>query len=166
MNLYTIGHSVVELAALIDTMMAHGVELVADVRSKPRSRLPQFDQNPLQTAIEQAGMRYRFLGERLGGVPQDPEIARRWKQGHLDAIIVGHLRSTDEWTDGLAEVVRMMRVGGGTAVCLLCSEGDPNECHRKAIALDVAELVDDVKVVHLSVAKTAPTEVGVQEVLL
>jgi uncharacterized protein (DUF488 family) len=164
--LYTIGHSVVELTALIHTLMASGVELVIDVRSKPRSRLPQFDQNSLQTAIEQAGMRYRFLGDRLGGVPRDPEIARRWKQGHLDPIIVAHLRSTDEWTDGLEEVVRLMRAGGGTAVCLLCSEGNPNECHRKAVALDVAELANGVEIMHLSVAKTAPTEVGVQEVMM
>lgn len=166
MILYTIGHSTVELPALIEKLTDNGVELVIDVRSKPRSRLPQFDQNPLQTAIEQAGMRYRFLGERLGGVPQDPEIARRWKQGHLDAIIVAHLRSTDEWTDGLDEVLRLMRGDGGTAICLLCSEGDPNECHRKAVALDLAQLGEDVQIVHLSVAKTAPTEVGVQEVWL
>ncbi len=165
MKLYTIGHSVVELPALIDKLMASAIEVVVDVRSKPRSRLLQFDQNPLQTAIEQAGMRYRFLGDRLGGVPQDPEVARRWKQGRLDPIIVGHLRSTDEWTDGLAEVVRLMRAGGSTAVCLLCSEGDPNECHRKAVALDAAELVPDTEIVHLSVAKTAPSEIGLQEVL-
>jgi uncharacterized protein (DUF488 family) len=164
--LYTVGHSVVELQTLIDALTSNNIELVVDVRSKPRSRLPQFDQNPLQTAIEQAGMRYRFLGDRLGGVPRDPEIARRWKQGHLDPIIVAHLRSTDEWTDGIAEVVRLMRSGGGTAVCLLCSEGDPNECHRKAVALDVAEAAGDIEIMHLSAGKTAPTEVGVQEVLL
>jgi uncharacterized protein (DUF488 family) len=166
MILYTVGHSVVALQTLIDTLTSGGVELVADVRSKPRSRLPQFNQNPLQTAIEQAGMRYRFLGDRLGGVPQDPEVARRWKQGHLDSIIVAHLRSTDEWTDGIAEVVRLMRSGGGTTVCLLCSEGDPNECHRTAIALDVAEAAGEIEVAHLSAGKMAPTDVGVQEVLL
>jgi len=166
MILYTIGHSVVELPSLIATLTEHGVDLVADVRSKPRSRLPQFDQNPLQTAIEMADMRYRFLGDRLGGVPQDPEVARRWKQGHLDPIIVAHLRSTDEWTDGLAEVVRLMQSGGGTAVCLLCSEADPNECHRKAVALDVAELVAGTEIVHLAVARVVAAEVGVQEVML
>jgi len=166
MTLYTIGHSVVELSSLIATLTEHGVDLVADVRSKPRSRLPHFDQNPLQTAIEAAGMRYRFLGDRLGGVPQDAEVARLWRQGHLNPIIVAHLRSTDEWTDGLAEVVRLMRSGGGTAVCLLCSEADPNECHRKAVALDVAELVADTEIVHLAVARVVPAEVGVQEVML
>ncbi|MDP9238263.1 MAG: DUF488 domain-containing protein [Chloroflexota bacterium] len=167
MILYTIGHSVVELQTLIDTLTSNAIELVIDVRSKPRSgRLPHFDQNPLQTAIEQAGIRYRFLGDRLGGVPQDPEIARRWKQGHLDPIIVAHLRSTDEWTDGIAEVARLLRSGGGTAVCLLCSEGDPNECHRKAVALDAVEIAGDSEITHLFAGKTAPTEVGVQEVLL
>lgn len=166
MILYTIGHSTVELPALIDKLSTTRIEVIIDVRSKPRSRLPQFDQNPLQTAIEQAGMRYRFLGDRLGGVPHDPEIARRWKQGRIDATIVAHLRSTDEWTDGLEEVLRLMRGGGGVALCLLCSEGDPNECHRKAVALDLAELHGDVQIVHLSVMKSAPSEVGVQEAWL
>ena len=60
---------------------------------------------PLGSVSGIAACRARALGnDRLGGVPQDPEIARRWKQGHLDPIIVAHLRSTDEWTDGLAEV--------------------------------------------------------------
>ena len=166
MKLYTIGHSIVELPAFIDVLASHGIELVADVRSKPRSRIAHFDQNPLQTAVEQAGMRYRFLGDRLGGMPRDPAIAQRWKQGKLDDVIVGHLRSTDEWTDGLEEVVRLMRAGGGTAVCLLCSEADPNECHRKAVALDVAELLAGTDIVHLAVARTAPREVGVQEVMM
>ncbi len=166
MNVYTAGHSIVTLDDFVALLVDHGVEVAVDVRSKPRSRPPHFDQVPLQTAIEAAGLRYRFLGDRLGGVPRDPAIAARWRQGHLDPIIVDHLRSTDEWTDGITEIARIARGGGGTAVCVICSEADPNECHRKAVALDLAEALGDATIVHLSVNKRAPTEVGVQEVLL
>ena len=166
MILFTLGHSTAELADLINVLRKNDVHLVADVRSKPRSRLPHFDQYPLQTAIEEAGIRYRFLGDRLGGVPSDPRVAARWRQGHLDPVIIAHLRSTEEWSDGLGELARLMQSGGGTRVCVLCSEGDPNECHRKAVALDAAELVPGTEVVHLSISKTPPREVGVQEVLL
>ncbi|HYM14724.1 MAG TPA: DUF488 domain-containing protein [Dehalococcoidia bacterium] len=166
MILFTIGHSTAELADFIDVLRTNEVELVADVRSKPRSRMPHFDQYALQAALDEAGIRYRFLGDRLGGVPNDPRVAARWRQGHLDPVIVAHLRSTDGWQDGLVELTRLMTSGGGARVCVLCSEGDPNECHRKAVALDAAELVTGTEVVHLSVNKAAPSEVGVQEVLL
>jgi uncharacterized protein (DUF488 family) len=151
---------------LVTCLAENAVEVVVDVRSKPRSRLFHFDQYPLQSAIESAGMRYRFLGDRLGGVPRDPAIAERWRQGRLDPIIVDHLRKTDEWQDGLSEVARLVSAAGGTAVCLMCSEGDPNECHRKAVALDIAAMLPDVEIRHLSIHKSAPSEVGVQEVLL
>jgi len=166
MRLFTIGHSTATLQQLVDVLRDQDIDVLVDVRSKPRSRLAHFDQVPLQTAVEDAGIRYRFLGDRLGGVPQDPEVQRRWRQGHLDPVIVAHLRSTDEWTDGIGELARLVTAGGGSNVCIICSEGDPNECHRKAVALDAAAAIPELELVHLSINKAAPSEVGVQEVLL
>jgi hypothetical protein len=108
-------------------------------------------------------MSYRFAGDRLGGVPRDPRVQARWKQGRLDPVIVAHLRSTDEWSDGIAEVSRLVRAG--RRVCVVCSEADPAECHRSAVALDAAEAAG-VTVMHLRAAGTARTEVGVQEVMM
>jgi uncharacterized protein (DUF488 family) len=164
MKLYTIGHSTAELPELIESLQRNGIDVLVDVRSKPRSRMQHFDFAPLQAAVEHAGIRYRFLGDRLGGMPRDPQIAERWKQGRLDAVVVGHLRSTDEWHDGLGELTRLVR--DATAVCIMCSEANPDECHRKAIALDMTEVLPDLTVEHLSIRKSAPSEVGVQEVLL
>ena len=165
MILYTAGHSTAELAEFAGLMKEHDIELVVDVRSKPRSRLAHFDQVPLEEALDAAGVRYRFLGDRLGGVPQDPEVRARWRQGHLDPVIVAHLRSTDEWRDGLDELTKLITRMTSSA-CIMCSEADPNECHRSAVALDAAELLPGLEVAHLAVRKTAPSEVGVQEVLL
>ncbi|HXK34797.1 MAG TPA: DUF488 domain-containing protein [Dehalococcoidia bacterium] len=166
MKVYTIGHSTAELRAFLGALRERGVEVLVDVRSKPRSRIPHFDQYPLQTAVEEAGLRYRFAGDRLGGVPRDPAVAARWRQGRLDEIIVDHLRSTDDWHDGISELVRLARSGGGTAICIMCSEADPNECHRKAVALDLREQLGDAEIVHISVTGEVHGEVGVQEVLL
>ena len=63
------------------------------------------------------------------------------------------------------ELKLVASAGGDAKVCIMCSEGDPNECHRKAVALDVAELLG-AEITHLSINKSAPSEVGVQEVLL
>jgi uncharacterized protein (DUF488 family) len=166
MKLFTVGHSTTTLAQLVEVLCQNKIDALVDVRSKPRSRLAHFDQVPLQTGVEEAGMRYRFLGDRLGGVPHDPDVQRRWRQGHLDPVIVAHLRSTDEWTDGIAELLRLITAGGGSNVCIMCSEGDPNECHRKAVALDAAAALPELELVHLSINKSTPSEVGVQEVLL
>lgn len=166
MRIYTIGHSTSELPAFIDALRDHCVEVLVDVRSKPRSRVPHFDQYPLQTAVEEAGLRYRFAGDRLGGVPRDPAVAARWRQGRLDPAIVAHLRSTDEWHDGIAELVRLAQSGGGTAICIMCSEADPDECHRKAVALDLAECLPGAEILHIGVTGEVSGEVGVQEVLL
>ncbi|HLB22914.1 MAG TPA: DUF488 domain-containing protein [Dehalococcoidia bacterium] len=167
MKLYTIGHSTAELPALIDTLRDNGVDVLVDVRSKPRSRMQHFDFGPLQAAVEQTGIRYRFLGDRLGGMPRDPEIAERWRQGKLDPVIVAHLRATDEWADGLDELARLVRADAGeAAVCIMCSEANPDECHRKAVALDMTEVIPGLEIEHLSIHKSAPSEVGVQEVLL
>jgi uncharacterized protein (DUF488 family) len=164
MSIYTAGHSTSSLEEFVALLQENGVEVVCDVRSKPRSRLPHFDRMPIEQAIEAAGMRYRFVGDRLGGVPRDRSVASRWRQGHLDPVIIDHLRSTDDWTDGVAELAKLVR--GGTSVCVICSEADPNECHRKAVALDVAEAAGDAAIIHLAVNRQAPKEVGVQEVLL
>jgi uncharacterized protein (DUF488 family) len=163
MNVYTAGHSTSSLEQFVELLVSSGIDVVVDVRSKPRSRLSHFDMVPLQEAVEDAGMTYRFAGDRLGGVPRDPRVQARWKQGHLDPVIVAHLRSTDEWTDGVAEVARLLRAGKN--VCLICSEADPAECHRTAVALDVADAAG-ATVTHLRVSGSAPTEVGVQEVMM
>lgn len=165
MKLYTIGHSTAELPELVDTLTSNTITVLVDVRSKPRSRMQHFDFAPLQAAIEFAGLRYRFLGERLGGMPRDQEVAERWRQGRLDPVIVAHLRSTDDWTDGLDELVRLVRAES-EGVCIMCSEANPDECHRKAIALDMTELLPDIEIAHLSIHKSAPSDLGLQEVML
>jgi len=163
-RLCTVGHSVASLDDLVALLAGAGVELVADVRSRPRSRLPHFDQIPLEEALASADIAYRFVGDKLGGMPRDPQVQARWRQGHLDPLIVAHLRATDEWQDGLSELARLIQ--RGRVICLLCSEGDPNECHRKAVALDLVELIPGLELAHLAVGKTPAQDVGVQEVLM
>lgn len=163
--LLTIGHSTSTLETFIARLTEHKADIVLDVRSKPRSRLAHFDQLPLQEAIEDAGIRYRFLGDRLGGVPHDPAIRARWQQGRLDATIIAHLRESEPWQEGLAEVVSVLRANGGQRVCLMCSEADPAECHRKAIALDLAAAVDGLELRHLSTGRSVTTDVGLQEIM-
>jgi uncharacterized protein (DUF488 family) len=162
-KLYTIGHSTATLPALIDRLQAAHIDVLVDVRSNPRSRMQHFDFGPLEAAVEHADISYRHVGDRLGGKPRDPEMSERWRPGKLDPFIIAHLRQTDEWTDGLAEIARRLR--SGVSVCLMCSEADPDECHRKAIALDLTEIVTGLQIEHLAVRKPVPSDVGLQEAI-
>jgi uncharacterized protein (DUF488 family) len=58
-TLYTIGHSTRSLEDLVDTLQAHSIETLADIRAFPMSRrLPQFNRESLEKSLPAAGIRY------------------------------------------------------------------------------------------------------------
>src|SRR5689334_18571307 len=64
----TIGHSTRPLDEFIETLKSHCVELVADVRTIPRSRHnPQFNRESLPDELARAGIGYDHI-PRLGGL--------------------------------------------------------------------------------------------------
>ena len=66
--LYTIGHSNHPADRFAALLKAHGIRLLADIRSQPASRfLPQFNRAALAPMLEASGIAYRWLGDRLGG---------------------------------------------------------------------------------------------------
>ena len=69
----TIGHSNHTVEAWLALLRQHEVEVVVDTRSSPYSKyVPQFDRELMQRSLEQAGIRYLFLGAELGGRPANP----------------------------------------------------------------------------------------------
>jgi uncharacterized protein (DUF488 family) len=70
--LFTIGHSNQEAAVLLSLLSNRGVQTLCDVRSRPGSfRFPQFNREPLEALLATVALRYEFLGEALGGRPED-----------------------------------------------------------------------------------------------
>ena len=68
--LLTLGHSNHPSAHFLALLARHGVEVVADVRSRPYSRfVPQYRKQTLAGILADAGIGYLFLGEGLGGKP-------------------------------------------------------------------------------------------------
>jgi len=125
---------------------------VADVRSAPYSRMfPWFNKSELAQALEEAGIRYLFLGNKLGGKPREEEADGEWVQGKLNYELVSTLSHTQRWAEGisyLAGVVTSMEEENETG-CLLCSEKDPNKCHRSLIAFEIESTVAGLSVLHL-----------------
>ena len=66
-TLYTVGHSTRPLGDLIETLQAHAVQTLVDIRAFPMSRrLPQFNRESLEASLPAAGIRYVWTKE-LGG---------------------------------------------------------------------------------------------------
>jgi uncharacterized protein (DUF488 family) len=119
--LFTIGHSNHPIEHFLALLRRHGVEAVADVRSRPYSRfVPHFGKERLARLLEEEGLGYLFLGQELGGKPvqDDPPYAR------LDYPARIKEPSFQQGIQTLLDAV------ADRPVALMCRERDPLDCHR------------------------------------
>lgn len=122
-QLFTVGHSAMESPAFLDLLGRFAISLVVDVRSKPLSnRFPHFDQVELEKSLEGENIRYLFLGEELGGRPDDPKAYR--KDGLVD------YRARRKSYSFQAGIERVLNELAHHNLALMCAEEDPLNCHR------------------------------------
>jgi uncharacterized protein (DUF488 family) len=122
MIIYTVGHSNHSGEDFLKLLAAHGIEVVADVRSRPYSRYsPHFNRDALKQLLEAAGIGYVFLGRELGGKPQDLD------RPLADQLVWEHLKSRPQFREGLT---RLLEEASAARVSVLCAEADPARCHR------------------------------------
>ena len=70
--IYTIGYGSRSIAELIEVLHQHEIAYLIDVRSAPYSRYkPEFSKAPLANQLEQHDIRYVYMGDTLGGRPDD-----------------------------------------------------------------------------------------------
>lgn len=120
---YTLGHSDLDFDHFVDLLSNAQVQLVADVRSKPySSRFAHFNQPVFQKMLEAAGFDYVFLGEELGGRPDDPDVYKR------DGVV--NYRARRKSYAFRAGLERLIAEQEHHSVALLCAEEDPLVCHR------------------------------------
>jgi uncharacterized protein (DUF488 family) len=121
--LFTVGHSILEFENFAALLKDHGVELVVDVRSTPQSaRLPHFSQPAFEKLLGAEQIAYLFLGEELGGRPDDADAYR--SDGLVD---YGVRRKSYAFRAGLERLQNELR---GRSIAMMCAEEDPLECHR------------------------------------
>jgi uncharacterized protein (DUF488 family) len=152
MTIYTIGHSNHPLEKFIEMLTAHGIELVADVRTVPRSRHnPQFNSNVLPASLREQGIEYRHLPD-LGGLrhAKKDSLNTGWEnttfRGFADYM------QTDDFEKELAELTGL---AGEKKAAVMCAEAVPWRCHRALIA--DALMVRGVTVMHI-MSRTSANE--------
>lgn len=122
-TLFTVGHSNLEFDQFVKTLSRCQVQILADVRSRPySSRFPWFSQPAYGAMIEREGIAYLFLGEELGGRPDDPDAYQQ--DGVVDYWA---RRKSYAFRSGLD---RLLLEAGWRNVAVMCAEEDPVECHR------------------------------------
>lgn len=120
--IYTIGHSDHPIERFITLLQARQISVLVDVRSAPWSRrFPQYAKDALAGALQDAGIRHVWMGERLGGRASPALRAQMRAEGYAG------MAETPLFREGIASVMR-----GRTQhrLALMCAERDPADCHR------------------------------------
>jgi uncharacterized protein (DUF488 family) len=167
LKLYSIGHSNLETARFVRLLQEHGVSWLADLRSIPYSRwTPQFNRDPLSAALKRVGIRYLFMGDKLGGKPRTPDEDERWGQGRLNYLLVSDLSRSPEWKEGIHQLASVIQrqADVNEIGCLMCSEADPNNCHRALVAFELQQLLPNLQIEHVS-GDSSPVDVSFQKSL-
>jgi ATP-dependent DNA helicase RecQ len=139
--IYTIGYGARPLADFITTLQSHRIAYVVDVRSRPHTRQhPAYSKESLQTAVQQAGLRYLFMGHALGDQPEDPTC---YADGRPD---YAKIRQADFYQQGIGRLQKAH--AQKLPVALLSDEAKPEQSHRShLIGATLAEL--GLEVVHI-----------------
>lgn len=146
----SIGHSNRSLAEFLDLLKAYRVQVLADVRTMPRSRHnPQFNQDTLPAALAEAGVEYVSMAG-LGGLrhPRADSKNTGWRnqsfRGYADYM------QTSEFAAHLATLIGIQE---DRSVAMMCAEAVPWRCHRSLIADALA--ARGIPVAHIMNATTA-----------
>lgn len=140
--LLTLGYGKRSIGEVIELLEHHGVQFLVDIRSAPWSRYhPDFAHDALKDHLRARGIAYLFLGEELGGRPNDAGCYD--EQGRVDYEAC---RRRPAFGQGIARLRAAWEQG--QRVALLCSESRPEDCHRSKL-VGAALTEEGMQVVHL-----------------
>jgi len=136
--IYTIGYGNRSFKEFVTLLQRYDIKYVVDVRSQPYSRFnPEFSKELFEKQLKQCGIRYIFMGDTLGGRPNDSTC---YVDGKVD---YAKLREKSFYQEGLDRIraawEKQLRFA------LMCTEIKPEECHRgKLIGNSLVEQQIDI----------------------
>ncbi len=141
-TIYSIGHGRKAVEDLIKELKSFSIQYLLDIRSKPYSKWsPQFNQSVLEMSLEKNGISYVFVGDKLGGLPEDSSCYDRDGKVVYDLI-----KEKNFFKEGLDRLTTANEKQINLAI--MCSESKPEECHRsKLIGQEL--LKKDISIKHI-----------------
>ena len=130
--LYTVGHSTRSFEELIETLQAHSIQTLVDIRAFPMSRrLPQFNRESLEKSLPAAGISYVWM-KALGGYRKksredSPNIGLRNAsfRNYADYML------TTEFNDAMGQMVAR---ASNSRTAYMCAERVYFRCHRMLVS--------------------------------
>lgn len=142
--LFTIGYATKPFAVFVDQLKRHKIDVVADVRSVPFSKVfEDYHQTALEKTLPIQKLRYVYLGSELGPRSKDP--------AHYDAtgqVQFSALMQSDLFLQGIGRL--NLGLAKGYNIALLCAEKDPASCHRSLLVAYYLTRAQQLKIQHIS----------------
>lgn len=139
--LLTIGHSNHPPEHFQALLKEHQIEVLVDVRSWPHSRhVGWADRATLPGISAAVQAKYLFLGDQLGGRPDDGAFYDH--EGH---VLYARVAASQDFRAGIARLQRGVKK---CRVAVMCSEENPENCHRRLLVAKVM-LDEGYEVTHL-----------------
>jgi uncharacterized protein (DUF488 family) len=132
--IFTIGHSTRTYTEFVSLLRQVSVDLVADIRSFPRSRAnPSYDISVLPDSLAAQGIDYRHLaalgGRRHRRADAPPSTNLLWRETSFRNY--ADYAETDAFRRGLDALLVLAREH---RVALMCAEAVWWRCHRRIVA--------------------------------
>ena len=126
-TIYSIGHGNKKIEDFIKELKTFEVQFLLDIRSKPFSKWnPQFNQNELRFKLEENGIKYVFVVDTLGGLPED-----RSCYDYNGKVVYDLIKEKDFFKEGLKRLT--IANEKHIKLAIMCSESKPEECHRSKL---------------------------------
>lgn len=139
--IYSIGHGNRSVDDLIALLNQYDIKYLIDVRSRPYSKFNlDFNKEALERIFIQNGIKYVFMGDKIGGLPEDLTCRTD------DKIDYDKCKQNSGYIEGINRVVTAYEMN--LKVAMMCSESKPQECHRSKL---LGEMLRDrnVEVQHI-----------------
>lgn len=145
--LFSIGYGNRSLEEFIHLLQQHGVQYLGDVRTVPYSKYsPAFSRDELALVLRDRGIRYVYLGDTLGGNPDDDAVWQDNRSGDKHYVRYDQVRQLPAFRAGLQRLQRAWEMDTGLAI--MCSEARPEQCHRVRLIGEALKHVS-VDIVHI-----------------
>jgi uncharacterized protein (DUF488 family) len=126
-TIYSIGHGNKKIEDFIAELKSFKIQFLLDIRSKPYSKWnPQFNQAALDLELKNNGITYVFVGDTLGGFPED-----RSCYDYDGKVVYDLIKEKDFFKQGLERLTTANEKRINLAI--MCSESKPEECHRSKL---------------------------------
>jgi len=168
-EIFTIGYGGRETDEFVALLNEYEIDTLVDVRSQPYSRYaPDFCKERLSAILNRSGIEYQFMGDSLGGRPDDSHCYTYSPQRKKKLLDARKCESRDFYRNGIARLKTAL--SDGSRVVLMCSELEPHDCHRGYVLGKTLD-GDEIEVTHIGrygepLSQSQIRETNYQEALL